>query len=579
MDGRRRRRRRRQPPARVRPAGRPRGQRAAAAARRPTPRAAARRTPRRPTSSARCEERAPGDDRGRMLAQLGDGRLRRRPARLAPAPARGAARGRTTARAAIDVLTRLAALNVVDVGDAGLAELFERELASETDPDVRLAVEAAALDTLMTIPERHDERARRLGRDRPRRDADPLLARVVLAHRAWVGIELGTPDAATCGALAREALDGDLLLRRGRPARGLPPVRPRARPDRRTPTRRARRSRGCATTRSRAARCGCAPRPRWYAAELALRTRPRRRGRERRAPGARPRRRRRQRVHRRRRRGARLRARRARRVRRGARAAARARPRRRARRRDLGDRRAPRARAPVAGRGRLRARATPRRCAVGALRERAGPPEPDAGRRGARPPRSRSPTSGRREEAVALADAELALAERFGAPVADRRARCTRAPSPSPTTPRASRCASARWPSATASPALLETRARCGSSSAARWPTWAGASRRATRCARRWPTPTRLGAVLLAERARRELVATGLRPRQAAIEGAAALTPRQRQVCELAAAGKGNRADRPGAVPERQDRRDAPRRGLPQARRQHPRGPGPELAG
>ena len=37
-------------------------------------------------------------------------------------------------------------------------------------------------------------------------------------------------------------------------------------------------------------------------------------------------------------------------------------------------------------------------------------------------------------------------------------------------------------------------------------------------------------------------MATGLRPRQAAIEGAAALTPRQRQVCELAAAGKGNRA-------------------------------------
>ena len=50
------------------------------------------------------------------------------------------------------------------------------------------------------------------------------------------------------------------------------------------------------------------------------------------------------------------------------------------------------------------------------------------------------------------------------------------------------------------------------------------------------------GAVLLAQRARRELVATGLRPRQAALEGAAALTPRQRQICELAAAGKGNRA-------------------------------------
>ena len=51
-----------------------------------------------------------------------------------------------------------------------------------------------------------------------------------------------------------------------------------------------------------------------------------------------------------------------------------------------------------------------------------------------------------------------------------------------------------------------------------------------------------VGAVMLAERARRELVATGLRPRRAALEGAAALTPRQRQVCDLAAAGKGNRA-------------------------------------
>ena len=50
------------------------------------------------------------------------------------------------------------------------------------------------------------------------------------------------------------------------------------------------------------------------------------------------------------------------------------------------------------------------------------------------------------------------------------------------------------------------------------------------------------GALLLAERARRELVATGLRPRQAALEGVAALTPRQRQICELAAAGKSNRA-------------------------------------
>jgi DNA-binding NarL/FixJ family response regulator len=52
----------------------------------------------------------------------------------------------------------------------------------------------------------------------------------------------------------------------------------------------------------------------------------------------------------------------------------------------------------------------------------------------------------------------------------------------------------------------------------------------------------RTGATLLAVRARRELVATGLRPRRAQTEGMAALTPRQRQVCELAACGKTNRA-------------------------------------
>ena len=46
----------------------------------------------------------------------------------------------------------------------------------------------------------------------------------------------------------------------------------------------------------------------------------------------------------------------------------------------------------------------------------------------------------------------------------------------------------------------------------------------------------------LAERIRRELVASGARPRRSATEGPAALTPRQRQICELAAAGRSNRA-------------------------------------
>ena len=53
---------------------------------------------------------------------------------------------------------------------------------------------------------------------------------------------------------------------------------------------------------------------------------------------------------------------------------------------------------------------------------------------------------------------------------------------------------------------------------------------------------SRLGAIALATYARAELVATGLRPRRAAQTGPAALTPRQRRVCELAAAGRTNQA-------------------------------------
>ena len=146
---------------------------------------------------------------------------------------------------------------------------------------------------------------------------------------------------------------------------------------------------------------------------------------------------------------------------------------------------------------------------------------------------------GRRDEAAALADAELAL------PSASARrcrssARCTRARSPSRTTPRAWRCASARSSVAAGTPALLEScalRLELGSTLA-----YLGRrieARDALRPA--LADADAVGATLLAQRARRELVATGLRPRQAALEGAAALTPRQRQVCELAAAGKGNR--------------------------------------
>jgi DNA-binding CsgD family transcriptional regulator len=49
------------------------------------------------------------------------------------------------------------------------------------------------------------------------------------------------------------------------------------------------------------------------------------------------------------------------------------------------------------------------------------------------------------------------------------------------------------------------------------------------------------GARMLAERARTELLATGARPRRLALTGAGALTPSERRVCELAAAGRTNR--------------------------------------
>jgi DNA-binding NarL/FixJ family response regulator len=51
----------------------------------------------------------------------------------------------------------------------------------------------------------------------------------------------------------------------------------------------------------------------------------------------------------------------------------------------------------------------------------------------------------------------------------------------------------------------------------------------------------RLGAAPLADRVRAELVATGARPRRAALSGPAALTPRERTVAQLAAKGRSSR--------------------------------------
>jgi DNA-binding CsgD family transcriptional regulator len=52
----------------------------------------------------------------------------------------------------------------------------------------------------------------------------------------------------------------------------------------------------------------------------------------------------------------------------------------------------------------------------------------------------------------------------------------------------------------------------------------------------------RCGADVLARRARQDLLATGARPRRARISGVGSLTPRERQIAELAAHGQSNRA-------------------------------------
>ena len=298
------------------------------------------------------------------------------------------------------------------------------------------------------IPDRNVERARRAAAIDLTATTDPLLERVILAHRAWIGVELGAPDAATCAALALQALDGDLLLREaGRRAAYHLCVRTLVMTDRADEARRAIAAmRDEATARgSLRLRAGAA----WYASNLALRS-----GQVAEAENH-----------------ARLAlelvdddvntftggalmlllyalAERGE-FRRGTRAAA---P-------STGSTAscAPRAgRSASAMRGRAcgwpRATSsarTPRRAQAGRAARAAGPAQPELDavaldrRAGARPPRP--PRGGRRRWPMPRWRWPSASARRCRSPT-----RCTRAPSPRPTTPRAWPCASAGWPSSRA---------------------------------------------------------------------------------------------------------------------------------
>ena len=176
---------------------------------------------------------------------------------------------------------------------------------------------------------------------------------------------------------------------------------------------------------------------------------------------------------------------------------------------------------------------------VGAHRERQGRPNPtwDGWRSTAAVALAHL---GRRDEAIELAEAELAPARAFGAPVPIARALTARAVAEPDPRERAELSAQALQELAGRPTGLESVRLALELGGALARVGLRVQARDALRPA--LAEADRAGAVLLAQRAQRELVATGLRPRRAALEGTAALTPRQRQICELAAAGKGNRA-------------------------------------
>ena len=459
-----------------------------------------------------------------MLVRARRRRVRRRAARCAPR-LREALAEAPDDDSRVDVLTRLAGLNTIDHGDPELVELLERELADETDPRTRVAVEIATLDSLMMLPGRHDERARRVA-----------------------------------------AIDLDVDRRSGTaPSAARPPRRGSAtRPARPNADVRARwRSRRSKATTCSCTRRGVAPPTTWRCVSLDLtdhvdeaRTRDRatarRRRRSRLAAAARDRD------------VVRVRARAAQRRRReaendarmvfdlvedgiGTRDAA-ARSRSSSRRSPSAARSTRRTSCwPSLGLdgplGRMtwevnvrhaRARlalaegdyelALADAIVVGDLREEQGRPQPDAGRRGARLAARALAHLGRRDEAVVLADDGAALARRFGAPIPIAGAMHARAVAEAddaerdravPT--RARRCAGharaarvGRVAARARRDARLHRQPRRGARGAA-----PGAGRRRRgRCR-----------VLLAERARRELVATGLRPRQAATRGRGGADP------------------------------------------------------
>jgi DNA-binding CsgD family transcriptional regulator len=435
----------------------------------------------------------------------------------------------------IEVLTRLAALEVLQEGGKADAELFESERSAVgPEGELGLAMELAALDVLLMIPGRQLERQARVAA-LPPPPADPgPYDRVATAHRAWVAAERGDTPYEETAALALQALEGDTLLETSKRgiwyhlatralivADALPAAETALRRMEEKETRRG-------SLRMLAAVA-------WYLADLYLRA-----GRVADAEnearlvlslnteGDQ--------VH-----GGAVEALVNTLVERGELNEADAVLREHGWDGPLGDQyrevglRVARARLALARGDGETALAESLDC--GRLREQQGRPNPSW-----TPWRSTAAIAclliGDRERARALAEEELSLARAFGAPRAVGIALRARALVAEGEEALALHRESVDVLSESVAH-LEHARALKDLGAALRMAGDLKGAREPLRLA--LAEADRLGAPALAGRAREQLVATGLRPRRAPITGVAALTPRQRRVCELAAAGRTNR--------------------------------------
>jgi DNA-binding CsgD family transcriptional regulator len=476
------------------------------------------------------DERAPGQDRGRALTLLagaahdaGMPNVRRRLREVVAVATDGTTR--------IDALAMLGGLAWLDGDDARLSAWLEEEVEATPGSHLPPALDAVRLDALLAATGRHLDRSRSAAAISVTAVADPLLRAVALAHQAWLDTEVGSPDAGLSAAMALQSLSDDILLDEAtrRSAYHLA-VRVLVLTDRP-----ARATRAIAALEERAAKHASRPLKAaagLYASELALRA-----GRVSVAE------------HRARQTLELLGGDHPRFVagavgvlvvalaERGAHAQA---------REVLGEHDSLRdATGVVFARARLAlaegdfegAYADAR--ATGIRGERQGRTNPSL-----TPWRSTAALAlahlGRSRHAAELADVELTMARHFGARIPIARALHARAVAADDDALRVKLCEHGLTVLDGLPAALESVRLKLLLGGSLSRMGRRIQARHALRPA--FADAEAAGASQLAQHARRELVATGLRPRRAAVEGAAALTPRERQICELATAGKANRA-------------------------------------